>query len=65
MAGMSIMPAVSAMEHVQEWTEEQKEEGPISQQVRAMLGEEKKPSNREEGDQNKSTSRSEKAASRL
>jgi hypothetical protein len=37
----------------------------ISQQVCAMLGEEKKPSNCEEANQNKSASRSEKAAFRF
>jgi glycerol-3-phosphate dehydrogenase len=59
------MPAMSAVEHVQEWTEEEKQKGPISQQVRAMLGEEKKPGNSEEADQNKSASRSKKVAARL
>jgi len=67
MAGMSIMPAVSAVsavKHVQERAKEQKKKRPIPQQVRAMLGEEKEASNREEANQNKSASRSKKVAAR-
>lgn len=59
MIGMSIMPAVK---HMQKWAEKQKKEGPIAQQMRAMLGEEKEASNREEANQDKSASRREKAA---
>jgi len=62
---MSIMPTVSAVKHMQEWTEEQKEKRPISQQVRTMLGNEKETRNREESNQNQSTSRSEKVAARF
>ena len=65
MTSMSIMPAVSAVEHVQERAEEQKKKRQNPQQMRAMLRQEKEGSDRQEDNQDKSASRSEETALRL
>lgn len=61
MVGMATVTTMPAVEHVQERAEEQKEKGPISQQMRAMLSDKKEASNREKANKDKSASRSEKA----
>ncbi len=61
MVSMATVTTMPAVEHVQERAEEQKEKGPISQQMRAMLGEEKERSDCQEANEDKSASRSEKA----
>ena len=59
------MPAVSAVEHVQQWAQEQQKKRQKPQQMRAMLRKEKEASDHQEANQDQSASRSEKATFRL